>query len=258
MVISPLSSFDKTLSAHGKMAEELPLIHTSLCEHLPAIAKTHSLQPRPCAVFMESLVYLFYGQPAYRSHRGAKHGEGIPLCPVCFVFKPRSVSCALRRIFPCDTGAVAADRFAPDITASDLAGLEINAQVEYAHRAVSLFFLNNSNYFLGKVAAGLAFPAGSVEARFYALLQRTGPVGFDDRKSAIEVQANQPVPLQNQLLFVVLPREFLEADAIRDAVINVWNCNPIPYPTFQGDAPAAYYSVVRQKVAERFAEATRI
>src|SRR5262245_34471927 len=34
------------------------------------------------------------------------------------------------------------------------------------------------------------------------------------------------VALRDQLLFVVLPKEFLEEIAIRDAIINVWNCDP--------------------------------
>ena len=87
---------------------------------------------------------------------------------------------------------------------------------------------------------------------------RDGPVDYDDRKSAIEVQVNQAIALRDQLLFVVLPNEFLEEAAIRDAIINVWNCDPVMYPTFKGDAPASYYSVVRQKVKDRFKEATRI
>jgi hypothetical protein len=66
------------------------------------------------------------------------------------------------------------------------------------------------------------------------------------------------VALRDQLLFVVLPKKFLEETAIRDAIINVWNCDPVMYATFRGDAPASYYAVVREKVRERFAEATRL
>jgi hypothetical protein len=240
------------------MAEELPLIHTSRCEHLAAIAATHTLEPRECTVFSESLTYLFYGRPAYRSRVGSQFGEPIALCPVCFVFKPRTVSRTLHRVFPCDTGAVASDRFAPEIPASDLAALELAPEIESARRAVSLFFEHNGAYFAGRVMAGRSFVGGSVAARFYDLLQRPGPADYDDRKSAIEVQVNQAVPLSGQLLFVVLPKEFLEEAPVRDAIINIWNCDPVTYPTFHGDAPAAYYAVVRQEVAKRFTEATRI
>ena len=69
---------------------------------------------------MKASIYLFYGRPAYRSHRGSRGGEPIVLCPVCFVFKPRTVSQVVYRVYPCDTGAVAADRFTPEILAGDL------------------------------------------------------------------------------------------------------------------------------------------
>jgi hypothetical protein len=88
-------------------------------------------------------------------------------------------------------------------------------------------FERNRDYFVGRVVQARSFTPGSVEARFYALLMRDGPVDYDDRKSAIEVQGNQAIALRDQLLFVVLPREFLEEAAIRDTIINVWNCDPV-------------------------------
>ena len=240
------------------MTDELPLIHTSRCEFLPSIISTGTLEPRPCEVFKESLLYLFYGRPAYRSTKGTKSGEPIALCPVCFVFKPRTVSRSVQRIYPCDSGAVAHDRLIPEITAADLNRLAVEPQIENARRIVSLLFQSNRDYFIGKVVSGKTFDVGTSEARFYSLLQRPGPVDYDDRKSAIEVQVDHSISLAEQLLYVVLPKEFLEEPAIQNAIINVWNCDPITYPTFNGDAPAVYYAVVRQKVAERFQEATRI
>ena len=73
----------------------------------------------------------------------------IVLCPVCFVFKPRTVSRVVHRVYPCDTGAVAADRFHPEILASDLAQLALEPQIESARRLVSLLFERNSDYFVG-------------------------------------------------------------------------------------------------------------
>jgi hypothetical protein len=184
--------------------------------------------------------------------------EPIALCPVCFVFKPRTVSRVVYRINPCDTGAVAANRFNPEILAGDLAQLALDPQIDSARRLVSLLFERNRDYFVGRVVQTRVFAPGSLPARFYQLLMRAGPVGYDDRKSAIEVQVNQAISLRDQLLFVVLPREFLEYAAIRDAIINVWNCDPVVYATFMGDAPASYYAVVREKVRERFEEADRL
>jgi hypothetical protein len=113
------------------------------------------------------------------------------LCLVCFVFKPRTLSRVVHRVYPCDTGAAVADRFHPEILASDLAQLALEPQIESARRLVSLLFERNSDYFVGKVVQTHAFTPGSVGARFHALLMRAGPVDYEDRKSAIEVQVNQ-------------------------------------------------------------------
>ncbi len=246
------------VAGHPQMAEELPLVHTSRCERLFEIAASNTLKPNPCDVFEESLIYLFYGRPAYRSSRGGRAGEAVALCPVCFVFKPRTVSRKLHRVYPCDSGSVASDRFVPEVTAADLNALALDPQIESARRVVSLLFDHNTSYFLGKAVAGRTFPADSLGARFYDLLLRPGPLDYDDRRSAIEVQVDQAISLTDQLLFVVLPKEFLDDAAIRHAIINIWNCDPVSYPTFRGDSPAAYYAVVRDKVAACFQDATRI
>ena len=70
-----MTSFRTLVASHAGLAEELPLIHTSRCEFLSSIATTHVLEPQPCAIFHESLVYLFYGRPAYRSHRGIEEAS---------------------------------------------------------------------------------------------------------------------------------------------------------------------------------------
>jgi hypothetical protein len=83
-------------------------------------------------------------------------------------------------------------------------------------------------------------------------LLRPGPFDYDDRKSAIEVQVAKTISLKDQLMFVVLPREFLEDTYVKEAIYKTWNCDAIDYPTFEGDKPRSYYSVVRNEVAKRF------
>lgn len=253
-----MSSFKAAIDASILKPEELPLIHTSLSEHLPSFAASGAVTPTPCPILKESLVYLFYGRPAYRSSKGTKAGEPIALCPVCFVFKPRTASREIRFLHPCDTGAVSCDFLMPELSHDDLADLSLGPAIETARKAVGLLFETNSNYFHGKAIEQKALTPGSLQDRFYQLLRRDGPADFDDRKSAIEVAVNQPILLAGQLDFVVLPNAFLEDAAVRDTIINVWNCDPVGYPTFKGSAPAEYYSVVRNEVAKRFKDATRV
>ena len=252
------STLRAVVSSHPQLCEELPLVHTSRCEKLVPITNSGTITPQPCSVYQESLVYLFYGRPAYRSQLGQQSGEPTLLCPVCFVFRPAKLSQSVRRIVPCDSGSVADDRFVPEIRKADLAHLELHPKIESARRAVSLLFETNANYFIGKVSTGRTFTAGSLEARFYALLQRPGPANFDDRKSSIEVQINQPISLRGQLLFVVLPTEFLDEPDIRKVILYEWNCDPVPYDVVVGSAPADYHAVVRKLVQEKYKDATRI
>lgn len=253
-----MDSLRSLVASQPLTTEELPLIHASRGELLSSIAKTHALEPQRCEVFSESIVYLFYGRPAYRSNRGTHGGELTGLCPVVFVFRPRAISRFVHRVHPCDTGAVAGNRFVPHILPSDLADLALAPEISSARQLVSLFFDSNENYFLGKAIAGKSFANGSVAARFYDLLMQPGPVNCDDRKSAIEIQAKRAIPLKGRLLFVALPRELLENKEINDTIKFTWACDPLPYATYQGSPPAEYFAAIRQKVMERFKEATRI
>jgi hypothetical protein len=234
------------------MADELPLIHTSRCEFLNAFATSHTIEPHQCDVFNEDLIYLFYGRPAYRSRQGSQYGDPIALCPLCFVFKPRTISRSIHRIFPCDSGAVSKSTFEPELHPNDLHELELDPVIASAQRLVSLIFQSNKDYFYGRVKPGIAFPNGTASQRYSNLLLRPGPVDFDDRKSAIEVQLDQTISLKGQLMFVVLPREFLEDPMVRDTISTIWGCDAVQYPTFRGDAPTSYYSVVRNEVSRLF------
>lgn len=254
-----MSTFRALISSHTGMSEELPLIHTSRCEFIDVIISGGGLTPQPCPVFHEDLLYLFYGRPAYRSRKGHQGGDRIGLCPVCFVFKPGSaVTTAIRRLFPCDSGALAADRFQPEIHTSDRDDLELEPNIESARKLVSLYFAKNSRYFHGEVAPGITLPGGSIEERFLQLLQRDGPVQYDDRKSAIEIQTDQNISLTDQLLFIVLPESYMDEAQIREAILMVWKCDVITYEFVKGSAPNEYYAIVRSCVRKRFREATRI
>lgn len=251
-------TFRQLIAAHTGTQEELPLIHTSRCEHVEAIITSNALTPRYCSVFKESVLYFFYGRPAYRPSAPAPGGDIIPLCPVCFVFKPRTVSTSLCRVFPCDSGAISQGLFDPHIASSAIAELELDPHIDSARRLVSAFFQTNRDYFVGKVRTGVSCGSCEMATKYYGLINAPRVHAFDDRKSAIEIQTHHPASLAGHLLFVVLPNEFLEVPHIRSAILNEWNCDPIGYPTYNGDSPTSYFSVVREMVHKRFCEATRI
>jgi hypothetical protein len=183
------------------------------------------------------LFYLFYGRPAYRSRKGSSPNESFSLCPICFVFKPKTVSKLVHRIFPCDSGAVNFGAFAPDITKKDLRNLQLDPNIKSARKLVPLFYKTNGRYFSGQVRPSVNIPTKDTAYRWYQMLLKPGPMFGDDRKSAIEVQVKSNISLIDQLLYVILPREFLDEESIRHTIFNVWNCDPIAYPTIRGASP---------------------
>lgn len=238
---------------------ELPLIHTTRCEFLEAFVLSRRIEPRPCVRFSENLIYFFYGRPAYRSLQGARPGEPVELCPLCFVLKPAAIPAAdVRRVFPCDSGAIKEGVFQPDLDWSDQAELALDPSIESARKFVQLCFRDNAGYYFGRLQPILTPDVGSAFARYCTLVQRAPTDRADDRRSAIEVQVTGAVSLIGQLLFVALPRELFQEPAVVAAIRDEWRCDTIPYPTFIGDAPAQYYSVVRDRVTQWFENEGRI
>jgi len=161
-------------------------------------------------------------------------------------------------VFPCDSGAFHDNLFHPHLSTIDIARLELDPSIEAIRRYVDLLFVNNGNYFVGQVAAEIDGGLDDVGRRLHKLLRSQGPAQHDDRRSAIEVQVRVSVDLRHRLLYVILPRQFLDDLAIRRAIFTLWNCEALPYPTFQGGAPADYYPVIRDRLFETLKRSTRI
>jgi hypothetical protein len=98
----------------------------------------------------------------------------------------------------------------------------------------------------------MTFPPDQPEAAaLHTLLTLEGEANFDDRRSAVEVQARQPVPLKDLLLTVLLPTGFLQSPAVRETLIKEWRTYPLTYSATKGASPSEYYGVVRDRL-ERF------
>lgn len=181
----------------------------------------------------------------------------VQLYPICFVFKPQVLGANVRRVLPCDSGAVSNNIYDPILQPSDLPNLELDPNILSARRAVSLFFQSNTDYFVGKVSTFLSFPPDSLQARFCDLARGvSGPA--DDRRSAIEVQSSEKILLRDKLMFVVLPQEFFEEKDVRYTILNVWNCDAERYSTISSTRPTEYYGVIRHIVENRLRAAGRL
>ena len=246
-----MTSLREMVAAQPLTQPELPLVHTTRCRFLEAFVLSQRIEPRPCNRFSEDLIYFFYGRPAYRLPDGLKPGEPIELCPLCFVFKPATIHPKdIRRVFPCDTGAIRDGLFSPDFAWADHHELVLDPSIESARKFVQLCFQGNTSYYYGRLKPAISPAPGSTLDRYFTLVRRAPTTGADDRRSAIEVQVKSAVYLTGRLLFIALPREFFEEPPIRNAIQKQWKCEAIPYPTFYGDAPTEYHSVVRDRVTQ--------
>jgi hypothetical protein len=249
------------VTRHTSLAEELPLVHTTRCEVLSQILANHELRSVTlCDVFHEHLIYFFYGRPAYRYALGHDPGGEVELCPVCFVFKPHTIGTMTKRVFACDSGGIQKGVFRPHLEPSDRDEMQLKETLESAHKLVRLIFGDNKGYFLGNAstATPASFAAGTPAYRFYKLLTDAKMRTADDRRSAIEVQMPSPVPLDHHLLYIVLPNEVLNRASVRQTIIEVWQCDPIGYDIYVGDAPNSYAAIIREALKRRYEEAGRL
>lgn len=232
--------------SHPHMHDELPLVHSTLCDSLGYIAETGALLPRDCPVFNEPLVYLFYGRPAYRSKLGQTPDTEIKFCPVCFVLKPNRIQSNLRRVFPFDSGAAKNNLFAPLIKDYEADVFGLTPSLEAIRRFTNVFFESNGKYFLGAPRSHLVLPPDqATAAQYYQLVEATGTAPFDDRRSAIELQYQDAILLKDTLWAVILPLDFLEQSALRSRIVRDWGAFPITYPTFHGAIPSASSEAIR-------------
>jgi hypothetical protein len=256
-----MTTLREIVAAETATAEELPLVHTTRCEILPYIVASHELRSvRECNVFHEHLLYFFYGRPAYRHTLGGEPSGNLDLCPVCFVFKPHTIGSAAKRVFACDSGAIQNGYFVDHLFPPDRDEMELDTAIESACKLVPLLFGDNRRYYTGEAmqARPPAFVPGTPAARFHDLLIDTAPGPGDDRRSAIEVQMNSPVPLDHHLLYVILPKEKLNEPGTREVILQRWQTDPIGYPVTKFRPPHEYRSVIGLLLQARYEQGGRL
>jgi hypothetical protein len=245
-------SFNDFVGKFAGRPNELPLVHNTTCSRLREITGTGSLDPRPCPVFNEPLIYFFYGRPIFRPRGpGDSPDTRVVLCPVCLIFKPRAIE-PWSRVFPFDSGAASGGRFDPLIPAAHRDRYLLQSTISTARRVVEAFFDTNNHYYLGDPRKLL--DNGGVEEvqKYFTLISSTGPAEFDDRRSAIEVQSRKAIALRDNLYAVILPAAFLDVLQIREAVVSEWRAIPITYETHRGAVPNEYVRVIVEKFRSLF------
>jgi hypothetical protein len=254
---SPTSSpipFAAYVQRHAATMPELPLIHTTQCEHLPSIRANHALEPRQCRVFGEPLLYLFYGRPSYRDcAKTTPVNQDVAYCPVCFVLKPDS-RLALTRVFPFDTGAFQKGHYEPQVPAGrTLNDFSVPGVIDSARQIVDAFFETNSNYLASKTRSGLTFTPNEPDAAaYYHLANGGGRQDCDDRRSTVEIQCTASANLRETLMAVVMPTHFLDDPQLRRTLLDDWRAHPLTYDVDQGMRPTEFHGIIRKLIRDYY------
>jgi hypothetical protein len=241
------SAFAKSLDGSASAKPELPLIHTTKSRRLAAIAESGILSPQPCPIFEEPILYLFYGRPSYRDTNSLPQKD-ISFCPVCFIFRPETVSKSLARIYPFDTGASNKEMYKPEISSDEaLQKYVLPPTILSAQQVIEKFFDTNQQYILVNPKESIAFALDDeTSKKYYQLITSGGTDECDDRKSAIECQSVTAVNLKTDLMAVIMPLPFLDDDRIRTVLLQDWRAHPLTYVTYNGIRPSEYHVKVRE------------
>jgi len=234
----------------------LPLTHVTDGYSFRNIMAIGTLEPAPCRVFGESLVYLFYGRPAYRSAAELESNGLEAYWPICFVLEPDCVP--PKRIFPFDSGAFHHKRFMGfmhhDMIKEDFA---LDPDPSMPGRLLRLFWTNERSYYDAEDVSSFKPATLDFEAKSYAELIRS-PVRapFDERNSAIELQVDTAIPLKGNTLAVILPHALATADML--ARIEALDALALPFGTVRRQSPVEMvgqiYTIVRDLLSGEYAE----
>jgi hypothetical protein len=246
---APIVTFADYVARLVPNPPELPLVHTTEARWLSSIQTTQTIEPQHCTIFGEPLIYMFYGRPAYRDIRKTTPIKDVDFCPICFIFKPAR-NFSITRVYPFDSGASQNGLYEPEVHPSRaLTAYPVQPIIESARRLISGFFETNDSYMGTDPKGGLLFSASESDAEAYnQLINGGGDPQCDDRRSAIEVQITASANLREDLLAVALPTSFLDDEAFKRNLMDVWRAHPLTYDADIGMRPTEFHSEIRKMI----------
>lgn len=232
---------------------QLPLIHCTKSELFFQIAEMESLNATDCKYFKEKLNYLFYGRPAYRPYQDSQNTSLGAFRPVAIILNP-DLKIPIRRVFPFDTGAFFEGRYREFIPKhSKIENYQVEPNLDYAARLVSLFFESNRNYYFSRShpirdVAPTNLAAHSLSGMF----QSSGLSDVDDRRSSIEFQVAETISLnKNSVMAVCMPAVYCEDDKLYNLIANEWAADIVEYDIYY-DSPLHDLREVAARIKDYF------
>jgi len=245
--------FVRFIGIHESAIPILPAVRTVNVNAFGAVTNSGSLEPVECPFYHESLLYFFYGKPAYKINRRVDAATRIlGDAAVCFVFDLASMP-VLRRSFALDTGAFFGkryDEFLPNgIVMEDF---RLPDGCEWFAKLVTAFFGNNRNYFVGQPKNDVKLPALDRTSEVYrSMMQTPVSVNFDDRACTCELQFNTSISIEkSRLLTIVMPDQLSEDPEVRK-ILESWNVKPLPYQ-MRRSTPGGRTEVIIERLGDYY------
>jgi hypothetical protein len=244
--------FGKYISGQSEMAPQMPLTHVTDVYEFREIAEAESLSPKRCDVFLKDVLYFFYGRPAYRKNIDAPSSSIIDYFPVCFVFGPSTIV-PNSKYFALDTGAFAGGMmrkfFHSGMAKEDF---ELGSNTSSAQKLVKHFFDTNSHYFKNEARSGVAIPTLELEVQaYYRLIAAGAAEDFDDRVSAIEIQASGEVKFGDGLIAVILPSDLADEPSLVQ-LFEKYKAPLLPYDFVKRFKPQEHTSEIYRLVRDLY------
>lgn len=210
-----MNNLARWIRTQSPTTPSLAYCHTKNMWQFQSIVESGFLSPQECKVFNEDISYFFYGRPAYR--RAVDPVITSAKAPVVIIFNPVSITIP-KRIFPFDSGAFP-DRYKTWLaTGMKRENFELDADMVSPLRHVSAFFQNNLNYWECTTCIQPKATGAELEAETLCKIYNdtSPPGGADDRKHAVELQIDHPIPLDDKaILAIILPRQCLDYEFVK-------------------------------------------
>ena len=256
-----MNEFWKFLSDASVAPGKLPLVHTTDVHGFKKIEVANTLQPQPCPVYGESLLYFFYGRPAYRAHRTVETTTAKAFAPVCFIMSDQ-LDDAVRRIMPFDSGAFHNGLMHPPMHPDvPLKEYELAVDANAPMKLIKVFFGDERRYYDRMPLADVlteeeAWKNLSVHS-FDQLIRNRSNSKSDDRVCAVEIQVNKNISLMNRVQAVILPAAYLQIEGVAQQ-IEEWGAVAIPYDLGYEFIPREISGVFWQKIRDFLSDAGRL
>jgi len=210
-----------------------------------------AIHPQMCNVFKSDLSYFFYGRPAYRFKDDPSLLDNHAW-PVILVFK-NTIEEFVWSAYPFDSGAFHHGRYKEWLDSKwEIDRFKIDVTSTTHARHVAAFYEGNEAYLDGKGRniSSSTFGFNLEAAAVSQMIKECRGASADDRRFAIEMIADQPIPLDSRYVaMVIVPRVLSDSVELRPLVSG--GIRAYPYRVIEHFTASQHHAQLENVIFER-------